>query len=1349
MKDICSVLQFLFTGKEFQAVIISTVHTNNGTLWRPGCTDIDLGFFTDEKLLNTAFTRAKSYIGVVGDPVGLCTIDQCQKIWHDYLIYCDSTTNCDLLAEGGLQQIEIEMAEFNMEISRILKMEDILRGNAVPMDNNYREQTQQYVHIPSNEPNADSSPQQVSEPKEKQTRRRKLKDPVKEETDLILRYLAKQSMEETQCETQVKYGNAKKEISQNKQVTSVIHVKYIDFAEESDMAFIDYKPDNRRLRSKHKVSGNDYNDEFSSDSASDSEDDNLPDDEEMNDLLQSVQSYPDSFKQCMMKIKSQGHMYAMVKDQSSHVKEICISSHRNRGRSFDNDEVIVEIMEGTDDGNGRPKGKVLGIVKSHTKMRYRKIVCMADPNNHSIMIPRKKELPKIYTLLQKRKFGTHLEQKKGHVKVYRFTKDCQPVHDYNVPIDYENSQRQLFLVRYLKWREGFTYPLGIVIQEIPIEDIQETGFHILDEECYVPPYYTEQYPEVIMLERQYEDNYQIPDEIIQERYDLRLKIKPFTIDSTTSQDLDDALSIDTRVTGENVAYIVGVHIADVSHFVEQNTQLDKKIFCRGATFYPSGGDPIHMIPNQLSTNLCSLLPDKDRLAISVLFKFSEDGQVLERFCAKETVIRSLHKLSYSGVECILDDVRDIEVDHTNMTLNMQLKVMYRIACGLRQERKSKESLLDRTDNDKNEESCFKSRLLVEEFMVMANKSIAEYLLTEYPECTPLKRQLPPNSHEMKLWKDEHGVQGSNAFALQEAVNSVVCKCPQNCVCGLGNVGEGENENSDNIEIENKTVLLLQDEWAKLLVARTLQDVCQIVGDAKRYPQQARALIAWRKIQVKSAYVCSGTSTESDRKHYSLNMKAYTHFSSPIRRYIDIVVHRLVKTALKRKACPYTMENIDNICTHCTEVSMNADRYERQTRELRFTLSLESSPRILYPIVECIQEQSFKLLFPSQPEIPFNCQTIAYRALDLGQQPAFPNGPNIYVHLMWLKRVYDIAFRNSSRVTSSQLNNPAITMPTSLNPDRFIVKVSVKDWQNLLQSICVQDWAMTKCCLEKLHQTVGNDVIDIPYLSDISCEMLPGNNSDVYKEHFCKFEICVQPNQVMQVQVAPQIDNGLLVPSIQLLNLTATLDVCLEHRKAPLHCFSQEQQNPHMVKPTNIRRYMTQWLDTLVMESAYCTVEESEGAIIHNVEIQWKTCQDYEIHGYFILSLDECKRHYLTFSHDVIETVFAPKNIAKDWLKEFHKKLQVGECSQQKVTPHGFFCVRIKESQFSHSNAYEKLASWVGHFHINTVNVSQDKVAVTMKLHQSALAFPKHLLEQPTNQLSQCTVEWLNKPLPDV
>ncbi|XP_061790965.1 DIS3-like exonuclease 2 [Nerophis lumbriciformis] len=423
----------------------------------------------------------------------------------------------------------------------------------------------------------------------------------------------------------------------------------------------------------------------------------------------------------------------------------------------------------------------------------------------------------------------------------------------------------------------------------------------------------------------------IPPEEMTKRRDLR-KECIFTIDPATARDLDDALSCKQLPDGN---YELGVHIADVSYFVEEGSALDATASQRATSVYLVQ-KVIPMLPRLLCEELCSLNPLKDRLTFSVIWKISPEGKILSEWFGR-SVIRSCVKLSYDHAQSMIEapekmftpeELPPVDPEHPIDGIHQAVLNLHSIAKNLRAQRFSGGALrldqlklsftLDR--ETMMPQGCYiyqyrDSNKLVEEFMLLANIATANHIYNRIPELALLRRHPPPKAkmvEELQELCDQLGVDIdlSSAGGLHKSLLSTL---------GVDEYSTARKE--------------------------VLTHMCS------------------RPMQM-ALYFCTGAlHDEQLYKHYALNVPLYTHFTSPIRRYADLIVHRLLASSLKcGPKLGLSTEGVQKQATHCNEKKTVSKRVQELSSELFFGVFVKDcGPLDSEAMVMGVLDQSFDVL----------------------------------------------------------------------------------------------------------------------------------------------------------------------------------------------------------------------------------------------------------------------------------------------------------------------------------------------------------------------------------------------------
>ena len=380
------------------------------------------------------------------------------------------------------------------------------------------------------------------------------------------------------------------------------------------------------------------------------------------------------------------------------------------------------------------------------------------------------------------------------------------------------------------------------------------------------------------------------------RRDLR-EVVMITIDGEDAKDLDDAVS----VSFDGSCYHLGVHIADVANYVQENSALDREALKRGTSVYLADR-VIPMLPHALSNGICSLNEGADRLALSCLMRIDLYGEILD-YDICESVIRVDHRMSYTQVKNILADEKVLETEAYQKYADLlpMLRQMEELAAALRSKRRKRGAidfdfpeckiLLDGEGHPVDIKPYERNAAtnIIEDFMLAANETVAQHFY--WLEVPFLYRV-----HDVP---DAERIQRLSTF-----------------INNLGYYIKAVGRNAGKVsggEVHPKEIQKLLD---------------KIAGTPEEAMISRLALRSMK--QAKYSVESSG--------HFGLACRFYSHFTSPIRRYPDLQIHRIIKDQLRgrlgEERTAHYREILPEVASHCSDMERRADEAERETDKLK-------------------------------------------------------------------------------------------------------------------------------------------------------------------------------------------------------------------------------------------------------------------------------------------------------------------------------------------------------------------------------------------------------------------------------
>ncbi|MBC7830019.1 MAG: ribonuclease R [Chitinophagaceae bacterium] len=454
----------------------------------------------------------------------------------------------------------------------------------------------------------------------------------------------------------------------------------------------------------------------------------------------------------------------------------------------------------------------------------------------------------------------------------------KPMTDIYVPLENLNkaTENDRVIVKIVEWEKN-KKPLGHVVQILNAADEGDFAMKEILMENGFPLFF----PENVM-----EEGGRLPDIISQADIDKRKDFREtftVTIDPLDAKDFDDAISFRVLKTGN---YEIGVHIADVSHFVVADSDLDKEAYQRATSVYlPDRVLP--MLPERISNELCSLRPHEDKLTFSAVFQITPKAEVKEYWLGK-TVIHSNHRFTYEEVQEIIEKEEGL---HSN-----EILILNQLAQKFRKQRFKKGAI-----NFSSQEVRFKldekgkpigivikeskeAHQLIEEFMLLANKVVAGHV----GKIKFNKKEIP-FPYRVHDTPDETKLLPFVAFAKKYG-HTFDTSTPEGIASSFN----------------------------------------QMLQDVHGKPEQHVLEQLGIRTMAKAVY------TTENIGHYGLGFDHYCHFTSPIRRYPDVLVHRILEDCLNNTIEPD--KKLEGKCKHCSErerAAMEAERAANKYKQVEY------------------------------------------------------------------------------------------------------------------------------------------------------------------------------------------------------------------------------------------------------------------------------------------------------------------------------------------------------------------------------------------------------------------------------
>ena len=420
-------------------------------------------------------------------------------------------------------------------------------------------------------------------------------------------------------------------------------------------------------------------------------------------------------------------------------------------------------------------------------------------------------------------------------------------HDFFVPKEKFNDAKpgEKVVVRLTNWPEGSNSPFGEITKVLGNPEDTSVEINSILLEYGLP----EKFPEEVEQEANNLDT-SIDEKEVAKRRDMR-NVTTFTIDPKDAKDFDDALSIQKL---ENGNWEIGVHIADVSHYVRPGTLIEQEAYKRATSVYLVDR-VVPMLPEILSNVACSLRPNEDKYTFSGVFELDDNAKIVNTWFGR-TAIHSDRRFTYEEAQAIIEG-EDGDFKEEILTLDRLAKLMRAERMNVGAVNFDKVEVKFNLDEEHNPTGIYfkigkDSNKLIEEFMLLCNKKVSEFISL-----------------------DKHGKDNDNTYIYRVH----------------------DDPNPDKlIDLKN----FIRQFGYELQVGdrkTTIQSMNKLLADVKGKPEENMVETLSMRTMAKAKY------TTDNIGHYGLAFDYYTHFTSPIRRYPDIIAHRLLQDYLDGKKSP--------------------------------------------------------------------------------------------------------------------------------------------------------------------------------------------------------------------------------------------------------------------------------------------------------------------------------------------------------------------------------------------------------------------------------------------------------------
>lgn len=468
--------------------------------------------------------------------------------------------------------------------------------------------------------------------------------------------------------------------------------------------------------------------------------------------------------------------------------------------------------------------------------------------------------------------------------------------------------------------------------------------------------------------------------------------------------------------------------------------------------------------------------------------------------------------------------------------------------------------------------------MIEEMNVLFNTHTAKTLIASVKtrNFTPLRCQAPPSTDKLREFREQWGELIPLSFYVRHRLDH-----------------EEEAPTFDDF-------CILTDIWQDIRSAAEAGDtdkMVDLIAADDIHPLLQPVVRQFRRCQSKANYVrYNHPPTPPDRfRHYAEDKELYSQASSPIRRYLDVVLQRHLHSVISGRDVLYSGKEIECLCNEFECKLESANDFEHKAEQLVFAESMKTQniPKLAIVVSADPEEDSFSLSLPFNRGVFPKGMQVMYKDLQIADIPSFGEAQRS-ITLKWKKRIYAADDMNINQQLQRSISGSCIKLP-------------VTDWKATIEAIDNEDWDDARSRIMAANARLQEFQPD------------PSHEPATPENHVVDIELQLQPGDTMQIQMTcTEIKRCYQFPAVQLLHIKPKFQICLNHVQSPISCFSKPAHEPAKASYDNVSDYVDIWKPLCEMESVASAVDESDSILIENLQVVFKQELHHKLTGSFTL-----------------------------------------------------------------------------------------------------------------------------------